>query len=50
MGTMTRVQIPNEIACISHGANILAKGMHSTILLPDIGKLLDSLGSLTLVW
>ena len=50
MDTATRVQILDKTAYILHSANILEKGMNSTILPSVTGKLKDKQGSLTLVW
>ena len=39
MDTAKRVQILEETDCISHGTNILGKGMNPIILLPAMGKI-----------
>ena len=44
--TVTRVQILDEAACISHYAKTLEKAKHSTILFPAMVRL----DSLSLVW
>ena len=38
MNTATRVQILDEIDCISHSTNTLGKGMNPIILPPAVGK------------
>ena len=38
MNMVSRVQILNEAVCISHRGNTLGKGMHPTILSPDMSK------------
>ena len=43
-----RVEILDETVCILHSANTHRKDMHLTILPPDMGKLWNRLGSLTL--
>ena len=47
---MTEVQILDEAVCISHSTNTLGKGVHPTILSPDMGKWSGRLDFLTLVW
>ena len=50
VGSAPRVQIMNEVACISHSSNTFGKGMNSVILSSSMGILWDRLGSLTSVW
>ena len=38
MDTVTFVQIHDEAVRVSHGANIIGKGIHQKILSPAIGK------------
>ena len=38
MDTATRVQILDEIDCISHSTNTLGKGMNPIVLPPAMGK------------
>ena len=50
MDTVTRVQTQNESVGISHSANTLEKGIHPAIIPQALGKKLDRLGSLILVY
>ena len=38
MDTVTRVQIPDEAVCISHGANTVGKSMNPIIVSPIMDK------------
>ena len=49
MDAANRVQIRDEIVCISQSANTLGEGMNPIILSSAIGKSLVRLGFLTLV-
>ena len=46
---MNQIQTLDESVCISLFTDALEKGVHLSLLLPTIGKLLGILGSLTLV-
>ena len=48
MHMVTRSQILDEAVCISHDANTLGKGMHLTILLPGMGKIVRQTGLFSL--
>ena len=49
MESSTRVQILNEVDCVSFGANSLGKSMNPFILVSAMDKPQDKMGSLTLV-
>ena len=50
MDTATRVQVLDEVVCISHNSNTHGKGINLPILPSAMGKQQSRLGSLILVW
>ena len=48
MDTVTRVQILDEIDCISHSTNTLGEGMNPIIIPPAKGKIVGQIGFFSL--